>query len=138
MRVKKMGNDATMEVGSSLTVTIDPNSDRYREKITQGQIKPGEPFYHYVPGKDLDAITSATELYFAERGLLYSYVGGKRYNTTFLHLHEWLECIRTGKKPSCDIDQGFEEAITAHMGTRAYLEGRTMYWDADKEEITRA
>ncbi len=134
---KIMGHDATMEVGSTLTVTIDPNSDRYKEKIAKGQIKPGEPFYHYVPGKDLDAITSATELYFAERGLLYSYIGGKRYNTTYLHLHEWLECIRTGSKPSCDIDQGFEEAITAHMGTRAYLEGRTMYWDAEKEEITR-
>ena len=134
---KIMGHDATMEVGTTLTVTIDPQSDQYRDKIDQGVIKPGQPFYHYVPGKDIDAVTSATELYFAERGLLYSYIGGKRYNTTFLHLREWLECIRTGKKPSCGIDEGFEEAITAHMGTRAYLEGRTMYWDKDKEEITR-
>src|SRR5690554_1110026 len=134
---KIMGHDATMEVGSSLSVTIDPRSERYRDRIAEGKIKTNEPFYHYVPGRDLDAITSATELYFAERGLLYSYVGGKRYNTTYLHLHEWLECIRTGKQPSCDIDQGFQEAITAHMGTRAYLEGRTMYWDAEKEEITR-
>ncbi len=135
---KIMGRDATMELGSSLSVTIDPNSDRYRDKIKQGVIKTGEPFYHYMPGKDLDAVTSATELYFAERGLLYSYVGGKRYNTTYLHLHEWLECIRDGKQPSCDINQGFQEAITAHMGTRAYLEGRTMYWDAEKEEIKRS
>jgi len=90
-----------------------------------------------MPGKSIDAVSSATELNFAERGLLYSYVDGKRYNTTYLHLREWLECIRSGKKPSCSIDEGFQEAITAHMGTRAYLEGRTMYWDADKEEITR-
>lgn len=134
---KIMGHDATMEVGSSLTVTIDPRSERYKDKIEQGKIKAGEPFYHYIPGRNLDAVTSATELYFAERGLLYSYVGGKRYNTTYLHLHEWLECIRTGSQPSCNIDQGFQEAITAHMGTRAYLEGKTMYWDAEKEEITR-
>ena len=134
---KIMGHDATLEVGSSLSVTIDPRSERYRDRIAEGKIKTSEPFYHYMPGRDLDAVTSATELYFAERGLLYSYVGGKRYNTTFLHLHEWLECIRTGKQPSCDIDQGFQEAITAHMGTRDYLEGRTMYWDAEKEEITR-
>lgn len=134
---KIMGHDATMEVGSSLTVTIDPKSEIYRERIDNGMIQAGEPFYHYVPGKNIDAVTSATELYFAERGLLYSYVGGRRYNTTHLHLREWLECIRTGKQPSCDIEQGFQEAITAHMGTRAYLEGRTMYWDAEKEEITR-
>ncbi|HRS41102.1 MAG TPA: gfo/Idh/MocA family oxidoreductase, partial [Dysgonamonadaceae bacterium] len=54
-----------------------------------------------------------------------------------LHLKEWLQCIRTGTTPSCNIDRGFEEAITAHMGTRAYLEGRRMYWDKEKEEITR-
>lgn len=134
---KIMGHDATMEVGNTLTVTIDPRSEQYRDKIEKGTIKPGEPFYHYVPGKSIDAVSSATELYFAERGLLYSYVDGKRYNTTYLHLREWLECIRNGQQPSCNIDRGFEEAITAHMGTRAYLEGRTMYWDAEREEINR-
>ncbi len=134
---KIMGHDATMEVGNTLTVSIDPQSNQYREKIDKGIIKTGKPFYHYIPGKDIDAVTSATELYFAERGLLYSYVGGKRYNTTFLHLREWIECIRTGKNPSCGIDEGFQEAITAHMGTRSYLEARTIYWDKEREEITR-
>jgi hypothetical protein len=134
---KIMGHDATMEVGSTLTVTVDPQSDQYREKIDKGIIKPGEPFYTYVPGRSVDAVTTATEKYFAERGLLYSFIGGKRYNTTFLHLKEWLQCIRTRATPSCNIDRGFEEAITAHMGTRAYLEGRRMYWDKEKEEITR-
>ncbi|MDD2314933.1 MAG: Gfo/Idh/MocA family oxidoreductase [Proteiniphilum sp.] len=134
---KIMGQDATMEVGNMLTVTVDPQTVQYRQKVEQGIIKPGEPFYTYVPGQSVDAVSTATERYFAERGLLYSYISGKRYNTTFLHLKEWISCIRSGKQPSCGIDQGFEEAITAHMGTRAYLEGRTMYWDKDKEEITR-
>ncbi len=134
-----MGHDASMEVGDTLTVKVDSASTRYKEKIEKGIIKPDVPFYTYVPGKSkVDAVTSATELYFAQRGLLYSYLGGKRYDTTFLHIREWLECIRdTNKKPSCGIDAAFEEAITAHMGTRAYLEGRTMYWDKDKEEIVR-
>ncbi len=134
-----MGHDASMEVGDTLTVKIDPFSTRYKEKLEKGIIKPDVPFYTYVPGKsNVDAITSATEMYFAQRGLLYSYLGGKRYDTTFLHIREWLECIRdTNKKTSCGIDAAFEEAITAHMGTRAYLEGRTMYWDKDKEEIVR-
>lgn len=135
---KFMGHDATMEIGNSITVTVDPQSEQYRDQIDKGLIKPGKPFYSYTPGqKDIDAISSATQLYFAERGLLYSYVNGKRYNTTFLHLKEWIDCIRSGEKTSCGIDEGFEEAITAHMGTRAYLEGRTMYWDKDKEEIVR-
>ena len=134
---KIMGHDATMEVGNTLTVTVDPRSEQYRGQINRGIVKPGEPFYTYIPGQSVDAVSTATERYFAERGLLYSFISGKRYNTTFLHLKEWIDCIRSGKQPSCSIDQGFEEAITAHMGTRAYLEGRTMYWDKDKEEITR-
>ena len=135
---KFMGHDATMEIGNSITVTVDPQSEQYKDQIDKGLIKPGKPFYSYTPGqKDLDAISSATQLYFAERGLLYSYVNGKRFNTTFLHLKEWIDCIRSGEKTSCGIEEGFEEAITAHMGTRAYLEGRTMYWDAGKEEIVR-
>lgn len=132
-----MGTDATMELGSTLNITIDPASQKYKDKIEQGLIKSGETFYRYASGKSVDAISSATEKYFAERGLLFSYVAGKRYNTTFLHLREWLECIRAGKQPSCALKEAFEEAITAHMGTRAYLEGRTMYWDNEKRLITR-
>ncbi len=135
---KFMGREATMEIGNAITLYADPQSEKYKSQIEKGIIKPGKPFFSYQPGqKDLDAISSATQLYFAERGLLYSYVNGKRYNTTFLHLKEWIDCIRTGEKTSCGIEEGFQEAITAHMGTRAYLEGRTMYWDAEKEEIVR-
>lgn len=133
-----MGHDATMEVADTLTISIDSGSTLYKDQIDKGIIKANAPFYTYVPGRNkVDAITSATELYFAQRGLLYSYLGGKRYDTTFLHMREWLECIRNGTQPSCGIQEAFEEAISAHMGTRAYLEGRTMYWDKDKQEIVR-
>ncbi len=133
-----MGHDASMEVSDILMITADPESERYADKIKKGVIPTDKPFFTYVPGQSkVDAVTSATELYFAQRGLLYTYVNGKRYDTTHLHLREWLECIRQGQTPSCNIDQAFMEAITAHMGTRAYLEGRTMYWDKDKEEIVR-
>ena len=133
-----MGHDASMEVSNILAITVDQNSTRYANKIAEGVIPTDTPFYTYVPGQDSsDSVTSPTELYFAQRGLLYTYVNGKRYDTTHLHIREWLECIRQGKTPSCNIEQAFEEAMTAHMGTRAYLEGRTMYWDKDKEEIVR-
>ena len=133
-----MGHDASMEVSNILQVTVDNNSTRYADKISSGVIPTGTPFYTYVPGQSSsDTVTSPTELYFAQRGLLYTYVNGKRYDTTHLHIREWLECIRQGKTPSCNIDMSFEEAMAAHMGTRAYLEGRTMYWDKDKEEIVR-
>ena len=133
-----MGRDASLEVSSQLKMIATSQSTLYKEQIDAGVIRPGEVFYTYIPGSSLvDGLTSPTAAYFAERGLLYTYVSGRRYDTTHLHLREWLFCIRTGKTPSCNIDQAFEEAMTAHMGTRAYLEGRTMYWDKDKEEIVR-
>ena len=133
-----MGHDASMELSNSFTINIDPRSTRYAEQIQEGIITPDTPIMNYVPGQtEVDAISGATELYFAQRGLLYAYVNGKRYDTTYLHIREWLECIRNGQKPSCDIDAAFEEAMAAHMGTRAFLEGRTMYWDKEKEEIVR-
>ncbi len=133
-----MGHDASMEVSDVLSIVADRDSERYAEKIKQGIIPTDQPFFTYVPGQSkVDAVTSATELYFAKRGLLYTYVNGKRYDTTHLHMREWLECIRQGQTPSCNIDMAFQEAMTAHMGTRAYLEGRTMYWDSDKKEIAR-
>ncbi|MFW5657147.1 MAG: Gfo/Idh/MocA family protein [Bacteroidota bacterium] len=131
-----MGHDAHMELGHDLTIYADLQSTQYSEPIKKGVIKPELPIFRYVPGaKTVDAVTSATEQYFAGRGLLYTYRGGKRVDTTHLHVAEWLDCIRTNKQPSCDIDQGFEEAITAHMATMALREGRTVYWDAEKEKI---
>ncbi|MFO7755696.1 MAG: Gfo/Idh/MocA family oxidoreductase [Bacteroidales bacterium] len=131
-----MGHDGYMDLGDTMTVYPDRNSRRYRDKLNSGIIDPSLPLLSYVPGKkNIDAVTSATEQYFAGRGLLYTYRGGKRVDTTHLHIREWLSCIRSGETPSCDIDQGFEEAITAHMGTIAYREGRRVEWDRDNEKI---
>ncbi len=131
-----MGHDASMDLGETLVIKADPASTRYKEQIERGIIDPSLPIYTYSPGaKKVDAVTSATEQYFAGRGLLYTYRGGKRMDTTHLHIKDWVDAIRTGGKPSCDIDAGFQEAITAHMGTIAYRENRKTYWDPDKQQI---
>ena len=131
-----MGHDGYMEVGSDLKIYADSGSTKYREKIQEGIIDPSVPIFSYTPGmKKVDAITSPTEQYFAGRGLLYTYRGGKRVDTTHLHIKDWLDAIRTGSQPSCNIDRGFEEAMTAHMGTIAYRENRKVFWDPDKQII---
>jgi len=131
-----MGHDAYMEVGGDLKLFADTGSTKYREKIKEGIIDPKLPLYSFTPGmKQVDAITSPTEQYFAGRGLLYTYRGGKRVDTSHLHIKEWVDCIRTGKQPSCNVDQGFEEAMTAHMGTISYHENRKVFWDVDKQKI---
>lgn len=131
-----MGHDASMEVGSGLTVNADYDSTRFKEKIKAGIIDTSLPLFSYRPGsKGIDTITSATEKYFATKGLMYTYQGGRQVDLTHLHVKEWIDCIRTGEKPSCDIDRGFEEAITCHMVTKSYLEGRRMEWDPVQKRI---
>ncbi len=125
-----MGHDATMEVGGNLRVIAETESTRYRDLIERQVIDTNRPILTYRPGfKGVDAVTTATEEYFASRGLLFTYQGGRRVSTHWLHIGEWLDCVRNGGQPSCDIDRGFEEAITCHMGTESYLQGRRVTWD---------
>ncbi len=132
-----MGHDGTMELGNNLSIYACQESTRYRDKINSGLIDPSIPIYTYIPGrKDVDAIATATERYFAGRGLLYTYRNGKRFDTTHLHIAEWIECIRENKQPSCNIDQAFEEGITSAMATISQREGRKITWDSEKEEIS--
>ncbi|MFC1639886.1 Gfo/Idh/MocA family protein [Gemmatimonadota bacterium] len=131
-----MGHDASMQVGGSLTVTADRSSTRYEQKIEDGIIRPAMPMFTYRPGfKGIDAVTSATEEYFASRGLLYTYRGGRRVSAYHLHIAEWLNVIRNGGETSCNVERGFEEAIACHMATRSYQEGRKVVWDPVRRRI---
>lgn len=131
-----MGHDASIEIKDGLSVRIEPNSTRFKEKIEKGAINPFKPIYNYIPGKNkIDGIATPTEQYFAQRGLLYTYRDGKRVDTTFLHIKDWIDSIRSNTQPNCNIDKGFEEAITAHMGAISYRENRKIYWDSDRKII---
>ena len=131
-----MGHDASMEINNGLSVKVEPNSTRFKEKIEKGVIKPDVPVYNYIPGQNqIDGVVTPTEQYFAQRGLLYTYRDGKRVDTTFLHIKEWIDSIRSNTQPSFHIDKGFEEAMTAHMGAISYRENRKVFWDKDRKII---
>jgi predicted dehydrogenase/uncharacterized membrane protein YphA (DoxX/SURF4 family) len=131
-----MGHDGSMQIGTGLTVTADPSSTRYKDKIERKLIDPSMPLFTYRPGfKGIDAVTSATEEYFVSRGLLWTYRGGRRVSAYHLHIKEWLDAIRDGGKASCNIEEGFQEAITCHLATASFLEGRRVSWDPIRERI---
>jgi len=131
-----MGREATLELGRILSVWVDKQSIKYKSRIQTGIIDPTSPLVNYLkPLDSVDAVSSATSKYFADRGLEMTYSGGRAVNTTYLHLAEWISCIRTGGMTSCNIDRGFEEAMVAHMATISYIEGRKVKWDAETEKI---
>ncbi len=131
-----MGRDATMEVGEDVLVSAEMESRQYREKIENGIIDLSLPLFSYKAGaRGVDAVTSATEKYFSSKGLYYTYRQGKCVDSTYLHVRDWIDCIRRQKRPKCHIDFGFEEGIACHMATQSYVKGRKVEWDPVKKRI---
>lgn len=131
-----MGHDGTLELGNRLTIWPDRGSTKYSEMIENEKMRPNIPVYQYKPGANMpDAVASATSQYFADKGLMWTYIDGVRVDSTFLHLQEWLSSIRNGGKVSCGIKEGFDEAISAHMAGISYKLGRKIEWDASKQEL---
>ncbi len=51
------------------------------------------------------------------------------------HQDDWLECIRTRKKPICDVEVGARSVTVCHLGNIAYWNNRRLKWDPGKEEF---
>jgi predicted dehydrogenase len=60
---------------------------------------------------------------------------GTSPDSTALHLRNFIECVRTRRKPVADIEIGHRSSIVAHLGNIAYKTGRKLRWDGAKEEI---
>ncbi len=133
---KFMGHDATMELGSAISITPDANSTRYAKHLESGLIDPSGPMISFNPTSgSIDAVTSATEKYYASRGLTTTTINGRNVDVTHLHIKEWLDCIRNGGVPSANIERTFEEGIACIMAHRSYLEHRRMEWDETNRKI---
>ncbi|MCG8475280.1 MAG: Gfo/Idh/MocA family oxidoreductase [Cytophagales bacterium] len=130
-----MGTEASIKLGRGLELYVDNNSKKYKEAIRSKRVSPDKPAYLFDPSRGLDGMSSPTEKYFADRGLLDTTRKGKSVSTTFLHMEEWLDAIRLKKDTSCNIDRAFEEGISTHMATMAFKEKRTVFWDKEKEVI---
>jgi predicted dehydrogenase len=51
------------------------------------------------------------------------------------HMQNFIDCVRSGQQPNCPFDVGFRVSIACRMAVESYRQGRTMKWDATKEEI---
>jgi len=54
---------------------------------------------------------------------------------TQAHMQNFLSCIRSREKPHCPFEIGFRSAIACQMAVASYRQGRTVRWDASREEI---
>ena len=131
-----MGNDASMIVGNDLSVIVNTDSPQFRNKIESGLIDPSIPIYTYPKQiQDIDGLTSASEKYYAQRGLIDTSLGGKTMDVTYLHMKEWIDVIQHGGETGCNIDRAFEDTISVLMMHKSYVENRPLKWDAAKRKI---
>jgi len=56
-------------------------------------------------------------------------------DATASHVKNFIECVRSRKKPAADVEIGHRSTIVAHLGNIAYRTGHKIRWDAAKEEI---
>ena len=56
-------------------------------------------------------------------------------DATALHVKNFIDCVRSRKKPAADVEIGHHSTIVAHLGNIAYRSGHKIRWDAPKEQI---
>ena len=53
------------------------------------------------------------------------------------HARNFVDCIKSRQRPAADVEDGHRTAVACHLANISLrLGGRTLRWDADREEIT--
>ncbi len=60
---------------------------------------------------------------------------GSTPNVPRAHMQNFLDSVRGEAKPNCPFEVGFRVSILCRMAVESYRQGRTMRWDATREEI---
>jgi hypothetical protein len=51
----------------------------------------------------------------------------------FLHVSNFIDCVRSRQLPRSDVEIGHNSMIACHLGNIAFRLGRQIRWDIDKE-----
>lgn len=56
-------------------------------------------------------------------------------DATAAHAMNFIECVRSRRRPAADVEVGHRSTIVPHLGNIAYRTGRKIRWDAEREQI---
>jgi predicted dehydrogenase len=125
-------------------VEIIPPDDAKAEKGVRYVYANGVPVIHaseYEPKKGVNGVVFLGEngLIEVNRGHLRSDPGDiikQPIGEKDVHLYkspghqrDWLECIKTRKRPICDVEVGARSVTVCHLGNLAYWNHRKLKWD---------
>jgi predicted dehydrogenase len=56
-------------------------------------------------------------------------------DTLAMNERDWLNCMRTRKRPFCDVEQGHRVAVVCNLANISLRLGRSVQWDPEKEQV---
>jgi len=57
-------------------------------------------------------------------------------DTLAMNERNWVDCIRSRKRPLCEVEEGHRVAIACNLANMSlHLGGRTIRWDPEKEQV---
>ena len=62
-------------------------------------------------------------------------MGAALYRPFFRDFADFIDCVRSRKKPVADVEAGHRSTLVAHLGNIAYRLGRTINFDPEKQVI---
>jgi predicted dehydrogenase len=126
------GSEASMDIDRAIMLYKETSSERYKDIAGD----PSDPMYYYAPntGTEVDGMTSATSKIFLKGGYGPTWIDGQVIDATFLHIKEWIDAIRGRGKTSCNVEAGFEEAVTCNLANLAYARNQVVRWDPVNEK----
>lgn len=71
----------------------------------------------------------------AGRGAVPVIVKGPGYDFTLDHVKNFLDCVKSRKRPNCDVLDGHRSAQASHLGNISYVQKRRLNFDPVREEI---
>jgi predicted dehydrogenase len=51
------------------------------------------------------------------------------------HMRNFIDCIKSRKRPNADIEDGHRSTLLCHLGNIAYRLGRTLHWDGKNQRV---
>jgi predicted dehydrogenase len=133
-----------LDMDSSGPVEITPPEDPKAERGLRYRYANGIEVIHaeeYEPGKKVNGVAfiGSEGKIFVNRGFLASDPGdiikqplGEKDVHLFKspgHQRDWLDCIRSRKKPLCDVEIGARSVTVCHLGNLAYWNHKKLRWN---------
>jgi hypothetical protein len=124
-------------------VEIIPPDDPKAQKGVRYIYANGVPVIHadeYEPGKKVNGVAfiGSDGKVFVNRGFLQTEPADLRTATiddkdrlykSPGHQRDWLTCIRSRKRPICDVEVGARSVTVCHLGNLAYWNHQKLKWD---------